>query len=306
MIEISRVTRRFGEHQVLREVSFEVPAGAVTGFVGPNGAGKTTLLRIVAGLDQPDGGQIIIDGTPLPRGAARTNLGVLLDAGWVHPSRTAHDHLRALALMQDVPRSRVDEILELTGLHAVSKRRAGTFSLGMKQRLGIAAALLTDPGNVVLDEPVNGLDPDGVTWVRNLVRMLSADGTAVLMSSHLLSEMAQTADRVVVIGKGEIISQATMSELTRLANPATLVSATDPTVLSEACRRAGATVDVTGNGLLRISLEPETIGQIALAAEVALTHMEQETISLEKRFQELTADHVEYRGDLIAARKEES
>ena len=163
MIEISRVTRRFGEHQVLREVSFEVPAGAVTGFVGPNGAGKTTLLRIVAGLDQPDGGQIIIDGTPLPRGAARTNLGVLLDAGWVHPSRTAHDHLRALALMQDVPRSRVDEILELTGLHAVSKRRAGTFSLGMKQRLGIAAALLTDPGNVVLDEPVNGLDPDGVT-----------------------------------------------------------------------------------------------------------------------------------------------
>ncbi|WP_207302525.1 ATP-binding cassette domain-containing protein [[Pseudopropionibacterium] massiliense] len=306
LIEISRVTRRFGEHQVLREVSFEVPAGAVTGFVGPNGAGKTTLLRIVAGLDQPDGGQIIIDGTPLPRGAARTNLGVLLDAGWVHPSRTAHDHLRALALMQDVPRSRVDEILELTGLHAVSKRRAGTFSLGMKQRLGIAAALLTDPGNVVLDEPVNGLDPDGVTWVRNLVRMLSADGTAVLMSSHLLSEMAQTADRVVVIGKGEIISQATMSELTRLANPATLVSATDPTVLSEACRRAGATVDVTGNGLLRISLEPEAIGQIALAAEVALTHMEQETISLEKRFQELTADHVEYRGDLIAARKEES
>lgn len=306
MIEISRVTRRFGEHQVLREVSFEVPAGAVTGFVGPNGAGKTTLLRIVAGLDQPDGGQIIIDGTPLPRGAARTNLGVLLDAGWVHPSRTAHDHLRALALMQDVPRSRVDEILELTGLHAVSKRRAGTFSLGMKQRLGIAAALLTDPGNVVLDEPVNGLDPDGVTWVRNLVRMLSADGTVVLMSSHLLSEMAQTADRVVVIGKGEIISQATMSELTRLANPATLVSATDPTVLSEACRRAGATVDVTGNGLLRISLEPEAIGQIALAAEVALTHMEQETISLEKRFQELTADHVEYRGDLIAARKEES
>lgn len=306
MIEISRVTRRFGEHQVLREVSFEVPAGAVTGFVGPNGAGKTTLLRIVAGLDQPDGGQIIIDGTPLPRGAARTNLGVLLDAGWVHPSRTAHDHLRALALMQDVPRSRVDEILELTGLHAVSKRRAGTFSLGMKQRLGIAAALLTDPGNVVLDEPVNGLDPDGVTWVRNLVRMLSADGTAVLMSSHLLSEMAQTADRVVVIGKGEIISQATMSELTRLANPATLVSATDPTVLSEACRRAGATVDVTGNGLLRISLEPEAIGQIALAAEVALTHMGQETISLEKRFQELTADHVEYRGDLIAARKEES
>ena len=239
-------------------------------------------------------------------GAARTNLGVLLDAGWVHPSRTAHDHLTALALMQEVPLSRVDEVLELTGLHAVSKRRAGKFSLGMKQRLGIAAALLTNPGNVVLDEPVNGLDPDGVTWVRNLVRMLSADGAAVLMSSHLLSEMAQTADRVVVIGKGEIISQATMSEFTQLANPSTLVSTTDPTVLSEACRRAGATVEVTEKGLLRISLESEAIGQIALTAGVALTHMEQETVSLEKRFQELTAEHVEYHGGLIAARKEES
>ena len=176
----------------------------------------------------------------------------------------------------------------------------------MKQRLGIAAALLTNPGNVVLDEPVNGLDPDGVTWVRNLVRMLSADGAAVLMSSHLLSEMAQTADRVVVIGKGEIISQATMSEFTQLANPSTLVSTTDPTVLSEACRRAGATVDVTEKGLLRISLESEAIGEIALTAGVALTHMEQETVSLEKRFQELTAEHVEYHGGLIAARREES
>lgn len=256
VIQISRVVCRFGDRQALRGVSVEAPDGAVTGFVGPNGAGKSTLLRIVAGLDQPDEGVVAIDGKPVGYGAPRKHLGVLLDANWVYPRRTAADHLKALALMQGVAVSRVDEVLEFTGLREAAKRRVGQFSLGMKQRLGIAAALLNRPGNVILDEPVNGLDPDGVIWVRHLVKALAADGAAVLMSSHLLAEMAQTADRVVVIGRGQTITQGAMSDLMHSAASSCLVATMNVAALSEACRSAGVTMEPAGDGLLRVPVAP--------------------------------------------------
>lgn len=304
MIEITQVTRRFGDHLALQDVSFTAPNGTVTGFVGPNGAGKSTLLRIVTGLDKPTNGSISIDGELVRHGEARINLGALLDAAWVHPRRTAKDHLIALALIQEVPLTRVGEVLELTGLSSVAKRRTGQFSLGMKQRLGIAAALLTKPTNIIFDEPVNGLDPDGVIWVRHLAKDLAANGAAVLMSSHLLAEMAQTADRVVVIGKGRVISEGSIEQFTQGTTAASLVAATDTGAFAAICRRFGAEVSSEGDGLLRVTLEPKAVGQLALTNGIVLTHLARETVSLEARFRELTNDSVEYRGDLVACGKE--
>ena len=219
MIDITNVSRRFGTKAALTDVSFSAPDGSVTGFVGPNGAGKSTLLRIATGLDRPDAGVVAIDGVEQAPGEPRRNVGALLDASWTHPRRTAYDHLLALALLQGLPASRVGEVLEVTGLAAVAKRRIGQFSLGMRQRLGIAVALLDRPTNVILDEPINGLDPDGITWVRCLARDLADQGAAVLMSSHLLAELAQTADRIVVIGRGRIVGAGPIEEFVRTISP---------------------------------------------------------------------------------------
>lgn len=214
MIEVQNLTKRFGGVTAVDDLSFTVQPGSVTGFLGPNGAGKTTTLRAIAGLDRPTAGQTLVGGRPITQHpSAMRELGVLLDAGTVHPGRTALDHLRALAATNRIGERRVQDVIELTGIGSAAKRRAGTFSLGMSQRLGIAAALLGDPRVLILDEPINGLDPDGVIWVRGLLRELAAEGRTVFLSSHLMSEMSVTADRLVIVGRGQLLAEGTLDEL---------------------------------------------------------------------------------------------
>jgi ABC-2 type transport system ATP-binding protein len=215
VIELRNLTKRHGDTLAVDDLSFRVEPGRVTGFLGPNGAGKSTTMRMVLGLDTPTSGEALVDGgryVDLPRPLAR--VGALLDANAVHPGRSAYNHLLALALSNDLPETRVAEVLEQVGLAGVARRKAGGFSLGMKQRLGIAAALLGDPGVLMFDEPVNGLDPDGVRWIRHLMRGLAAEGRTILLSSHLMSEMALTADHIVIIGRGRLVAEATVGELT--------------------------------------------------------------------------------------------
>ena len=294
MIEIKSVTRRFGGRIALDDVSFTAPDHAVTGFVGPNGAGKSTALRIITGLDHGETGTVSIDGVEQQQRQPRANVGALLDASWVHPRRRAKDHLQALSLVQGLPSSRVGEVLELTGLAEVAGRRMGQFSLGMRQRLGIASALLSRPSNIILDEPVNGLDPEGITWVRQLARSLAAEGAAVLISSHLLAELSQTADRIVVIGQGRILGVGAMEDFTRTATEMTCVTSLDNDLLAEELQNAGWLVEREGE-LLRVAAPPEAVGHVALTARVCLTGLQREAVSLEDRFRELTADKVEYR-----------
>lgn len=296
MIEIQSVTRRFGRHLALDDVSFVAPDGAVTGFVGPNGAGKSTLLRVVTGLDSNATGTVTIDGVEQTPGQPRSNVGALLDASWVHPRRTAHDHLRALALVQGVPAGRVAEVLERTGLADVAGRRIGQFSLGMRQRLGIAGALLARPTNIILDEPINGLDPDGIAWVRRLARNLASQGGAVLISSHLLAELAQTADHIVVIGRGHILGSGPIAGFMQAAEDSTHAASLDDHRLADVVQRAGWSVERRADGL-RIAAPPTVVGQLALEAGICLTHLQRETVTLEERFRELTADDVEFRAE---------
>lgn len=295
MIDVQRISRRFGSKEALTGVSFSAPNGSVTGFVGPNGAGKSTLLRIVTGLDRPDAGTVSIDGVEQPPGAARSNVGALLDASWVHSRRTASDHLLALALLQGLPTSRVGEVLEVTGLGHVAQRRIGQFSLGMRQRLGIAAALLSRPTNVILDEPINGLDPDGITWVRRLARDLAGQGAAVLMSSHLLAELAQTADRIVVIGRGRIVGSGPISDFVHASDQISVVRSDDDERLAVALVEMGRAVDTIGTAGLRVHAPTDMVGRVALQLNVALINLTPEAVSLEDRFRELTANAVEYR-----------
>lgn len=296
MIEIHGVTRRYGRHLALDDVSFVAPDGAVTGFVGPNGAGKSTLLRVVTGLDSNATGTVTIDGVEQPLGQPRSQVGALLDASWVHPRRTAHDHLRALALVRGVPAGRVAEVLESTGLADVAGRRIGQFSLGMRQRLGIAGALLARPTNIILDEPINGLDPDGIAWVRRLARNLASQGGAVLISSHLLAELAQTADHIVVIGRGRILGSGPIADFMRSGEDATRAASLDDHRLAEVVQRAGWSVERRDDGI-RIAAPPAVVGQLALEAGICLTHLQRETVTLEERFRELTADDVEFRAE---------
>ncbi|GAA1416927.1 ABC transporter ATP-binding protein [Agrococcus citreus] len=214
MIEVQHLTKRFGETTAVDDLSFTAPPGVVTGFLGPNGSGKTTTLRAIAGLVRPDRGETRVDGAPIAQHASgMRSLGVLLDARSVHPGRSALDHLRALAATNGIDDRRVREVIELTGIGSVAKRRAGTYSLGMAQRLGIAGALLGDPRALILDEPINGLDPDGVIWVRQLLRELAAEGRTVLLSSHLMSEMEHTADRIVILGRGRLLAEGSLADL---------------------------------------------------------------------------------------------
>ncbi|MER6944778.1 ATP-binding cassette domain-containing protein [Nonomuraea sp. NPDC000554] len=215
MIELRRLTKRYGDTLAVDELSFRVEPGHVTGFLGPNGAGKSTTMRLILGLDAPTSGEALVNGRryALSRRPMR-EVGALLDANAVHPGRSAYNHLLSLARTNDIGPLRVAEVLEQVGLAGVARKRVGGFSLGMKQRLGIAAALLGDPGVLMFDEPVNGLDPDGVRWIRELMRSLAADGRTILLSSHLMSEMALTADRIVIVGRGKLIIEATVDELT--------------------------------------------------------------------------------------------
>ncbi|SFI74697.1 ABC-2 type transport system ATP-binding protein [Amycolatopsis sacchari] len=298
-IEIQGLTKRYGPDTVVDDLSFTVTPGRVTGFLGPNGAGKSTTMRMITGLAEPTRGSLTIGGRryrdlPVPL----TEVGALLDAGAVHGARTARDHLHALAASNALPRRRVDEVLERTGLTAVAGKRAGGFSLGMRQRLGIAAALLGDPSVLIFDEPVNGLDPEGIRWIRDLLRSLSREGRAVLVSSHLMSEMAQTADHLVVIGRGRLIADTGMNEFLDSSGEGTvLVRTPEHDTLARHLTAAGATVrEAPQPGLLVTGLTSEEIGKLAAYHGVALSELTPQRASLEDAFMALTEDSVDYQG----------
>lgn len=302
MIQIQNLTKDFGSRTVVDDLSFEVRPGVVTGFLGPNGAGKSTTMRMILGLDRPTSGQALIDGMryrDLPR--PLTMVGALLDARWVHGQRSARAHLAWLAASNDLPRGRVDEVLDLVGLTEVAGQKAGSFSLGMSQRLGLAVALLGDPRYLLLDEPDNGLDPEGIVWIRRIMKRLAARGRTVFVSSHLLAEMALTADHLVVIAAGRLI--ADMSVQAFIADSAigsigsVRVRARDLGVLGEALTSAGASLERLEDGLaLRVrGLSVERIGEVAARAGSVVYEIYEEHGSLEEAFMRRTEDTLQYR-----------
>ncbi|MEU4836496.1 ATP-binding cassette domain-containing protein [Streptosporangium sp. NPDC023615] len=297
MIEAYELTKRYGGRAVVQDLSFSVRAGRVTGFLGPNGAGKSTTMRLILGLDRPDSGRATISGRPYRELAAPLRaVGALLDAKAVHSGRSAYDHLLHLARSQALPRTRVQEVLEIVGLGQVARRRAGGFSLGMGQRLGVAAALLGDPEVLVLDEPVNGLDPEGVVWIRELMKGMAAEGRTVFVSSHLMNEMAVTADHVIVIGRGRVIADCGMDELVR-RDPRTsvLVRTPDAGRLGALIAAAGGDVSTGGDEALTVAgMEAHRIGELALDARIVVHELTPRRASLEEAFMELTRDSVEY------------
>ncbi|GAA2789615.1 ATP-binding cassette domain-containing protein [Streptomyces showdoensis] len=301
MIRAEELTKRYGTRTVVQDLSFTVRPGTVTGFLGPNGAGKSTTLRMLLGLDAPTRGRATIAGRAYAEHPAPlTRAGALLEARSLHPGRSARHHLTALALTHGIPRSRVAHVLAVTGLTEVADRRVKGFSLGMGQRLGIAAALLGDPAAVILDEPVNGLDPEGVRWIRTLLTSLAAEGRTVLVSSHLMGEMALTADHLIVIGKGRLLADTTVAELVRQAGGSTV-----KVVTPEADRLRGLlpgatriTVDpLDAPDTLHVSgLDAPEIGRAAATHGVPLYELTPQTASLEQAFMDLTHDSVEYQG----------
>jgi len=303
MIEVEGLTKRYKDTVAVDDLSFAIRPGQVTGFLGPNGSGKSTTMRMIMGLDAPDAGQARINGVPYRQlGIPLREVGALLEAKAIHPGRSAFNHLRYLAVSNDLPTSRVEEVLGLVGLTEVARKRVGTFSLGMGQRLGIAAALLGDPGVLLFDEPINGLDPEGILWVRNLLKGLAAEGRTVLVSSHLMSEMALTADHLVVIGRGRLLSTGSVAgfiaessqQFVRVRSP----RADD---LRRALVARGATVVKEADGALTVSgLTLEAVGDVAGAAGAYLHELSLQSASLEEAFMEMTRDSVEYRGELTA------
>ncbi len=298
MITVEALTKRYGDKTAVDSLSFTVHPGIVTGFLGPNGSGKSTTMRIIAGLDRPTSGRALVDGRPYAAHAAPLQqVGLLLEARAVHTSRSARDHLRALAATHGIDRGRVAEVIALTGLQDVARRRAGGFSLGMGQRLGIASARLGDPSHLVLDEPVNGLDPEGVLWIRELLRQLAAEGRTILLSSHLMSEMAMTAEHLIVIGRGRLIADLTVEELTaRASRDLVRLRTPDAGVLAELLARQGAEVASNERDRLDVTgIDGEAIGELARRHGLALYELTPVRASLEEAFMELTRDEVEYR-----------
>jgi ABC-2 type transport system ATP-binding protein len=297
MIEIHGVTKRYGTKTAVDDLSFTVRPGIVTGFLGPNGAGKSTMMRMILGLDAPTAGQIRVNGRRYAEHAAPLReVGALLEARAVHTGRSAYHHLRAMALTHGISRRRVEEVIDLVGLREVARKRVGGFSLGMGQRLGVAAALLGDPATLVLDEPVNGLDPEGVRWIRNLLRTQVTQGRTVFLSSHLMSEMALTADHLIVIGKGKLIADTAMAEFTARASQKIVRVRSDSAERLRALV-AGPQVSVTAvePGLLEVhGLTSSEIGHVAWQHAVPLRELTPVQASLEEAFMELTQDSVEY------------
>ncbi|MGQ4485290.1 ABC transporter ATP-binding protein [Streptomyces sp. SAS_281] len=299
MIRAHALTKRYGDSTVVHDLDFTVRPGTVTGFLGPNGAGKSTTMRMLLGLDAPTRGRATIGGRAYTsHSAPLTEVGALLEARSVHPGRTAFHHLMALAHTHGIPRTRVEHVLDLAGLTAVAGRRVKGFSLGMGQRLGIAAALLGDPAVVILDEPVNGLDPEGVLWIRTLLRDLAAQGRTVLVSSHLMSEMALTADRLVVIGRGRLLADTTVTEFTATAGSSSVTVLTpQATTLSDLLRGPGIEITTTpGSDRLDVrGTDAEHIGRTAAAHAIPLYELTPRTASLEQAFMDLTQESVDYR-----------
>jgi ABC-2 type transport system ATP-binding protein len=299
MIEAAGLTKRYGDTLAVDDLSFAVRAGQVTGFLGPNGSGKSTTMRMIMGLDAPDSGTVTVNGRayrdlPWPL----REVGGLLEAKAIHPGRSAYNHLWALAQTNSIPRSRVSEVIDLVGLTGVARKRAGTFSLGMGQRLGIAAALLGDPGVLLFDEPINGLDPQGIRWVRNLIKGLAAEGRTVFVSSHLMSEMALTADHLVVIGRGRLIAEMPVTEFIAQSSEQFVRVRTGRTVqLMATLVGGGAVVTTDDDGSLMVTgLQATDIGELASDAGIALHELSPQTASLEEAFMELTHDSLEYEG----------
>ncbi len=299
VIDVRAVTKRYGEKVAVDDLSFSVSPGLVTGFLGPNGAGKSTTMRLILGLDTPSSGTVTVNGRSYRELSAPLHeIGAMLEAHAIHTGRSAYSHLLSLAQTHAIPRSRVEEVIELVGLREVARKRVGSFSLGMGQRLGVAAALLGDPATVILDEPANGLDPEGIHWIRNLLKALAAEGRTVFLSSHLMSEMSQTADHLIVIGRGRLIADTSVAEFVRRASSDANVRVRSPQAgeLCGALARREAQVQRIDDGLLEVSgLTGEQIGEIALEAQLVISELTPRQASLEEAFMSLTGDSVEYR-----------
>jgi ABC-2 type transport system ATP-binding protein len=294
------LTKRYGDVLAVDDLSFSVPPGRVTGFLGPNGAGKTTTMRMLLGLARPSSGRILTNGRVyVDHPAPMREVGALLDAGAVHPGRRARDHLRWLARSNAIPLRRVDEVLEAVGIDSVATKRIGTFSLGMSQRLGIAAALLGDPDVLVFDEPVNGLDPEGIVWIRSLFRALAQEGRTVFVSSHLMSEMALTADHVIVIGRGKLLADAPVDDLTHRSSGNVLVRTPARDQFAALLIADGASVDADEDDALRVSsMTAPEIGAAAARYGIVLHELTPQHASLEEAFFELTGESVEYHAEI--------
>jgi ABC-2 type transport system ATP-binding protein len=302
MIEVRGLTKRYGGKVAVDDLTFGIEPGKVTGFLGPNGAGKTTTMRCILGLDYPDKGTVVIDGKAFRDFAyPMREVGALLEAKAVHGGRSARNHLLCLAQTNNLPRRRVGEVLELVGLTEVAAKRSKGFSLGMSQRLGIAATLLGDPKMVMFDEPVNGLDPEGILWIRNLMKALAAEGRTVFVSSHLMSEMESTADHLIVIGRGKLIADCTMKEFVARASGASVrVRTPSADQLIRAVTVKGATVGAGDDGSIEVrGLSAEQIGDLAFDEGVRLHELATVRASLEEAFMELTADSVEFHADAL-------
>jgi len=306
MIEARGLTKRYGAKLAVDDLSFTVRPGVVTGFLGPNGAGKSTTMRMILGLDAPTRGSVTVNGKPYRQHPAPLReVGALLDARSVHPGRSAHHHLLAIAQTCGIGRSRVDEVIDAVGLREVARRRAGGFSLGMGQRLGIAVALLGDPHTVILDEPVNGLDTEGIRWMRSLLGDLAAEGRTVFVSSHLMSEMALTAEHLIVIGRGRLIADTGMREfIAGAARDAVRVRSTDQDALAALLRPRAAEVSSDRDGALTVSgLTTDQVGRAAAAAGITLLELTARQASLEEAFIDMTSDAVEFRAPTTAPAK---
>lgn len=297
MIEAQGLTKVYGDKTAVDSVNFTVQAGRVTGFLGPNGAGKSTTMRMIMGLDRPTAGTVTVNGEPFARHAAPLReIGALLDAKAVHTGRSAYNHLLAMAATHSIPKRRVREVIEITGLADVANKKVKGFSLGMGQRLGIAAALLGDPQTIILDEPVNGLDPEGVVWVRTMVRYLASEGRTVFLSSHLMSEMALTADHLIVIGRGRIIADAPIKDIINgKGQSRTRVRTDQPDRLMNALAGDGVSAELQDRELLEVKgTDPRRIAQTALEHQVLIYELTPLQASLEEAYMELTKDAVEY------------
>jgi ABC-2 type transport system ATP-binding protein len=302
MITAEGLVKRYGAKTAVNDISFTVRPGQVTGFLGPNGAGKSTTMRMIVGLDRPSDGSVTVNGKPYAAHRAPLHeVGALLDAKAIHTGRTAYNHLLAMAATHGIGARRVNEVIELTGLGSVAGKRVGGFSLGMGQRLGIAAAMLGDPATLILDEPVNGLDPEGVLWVRQFVRQLAAEGRTIFLSSHLMSEMAQTADHLIVLGRGRIVADAPIADIIASGTrPRVRVRSPHASQLADLIAAPEVAVVRSEAGVLDISgVEASGIGDLAAQHSLAIHELTPQIASLEEAYMALTADAVEYRTEAL-------